>query len=210
MSTPLDGWEQTVYSRLSGATMDAIRLEMLQTIDDFSLRSTAWRETVYALDITNGDREVPVIVNGGSQAEVIGVLRVYYKQNRMTDYSHVPFENSAAAFSGYTCSSEDPSVIQLSNIPTESQAGVIDALVFCKPVDSTVFLPTVYTSQFYDYILSGVLGRMYSHQNRPYTNDALSLAHTRRYMHGVSSARDMAARGFTSNAQNWTFPRFGR
>lgn len=203
-------WKNIALSRLPGALPDVVQAELLEVIDEFCRRSTAWREMVYSLDITAADRTVTPVIGAGTQAEVIGILRVYYNQMRLTDYSHVPYETTADNAAGYTAQSDSPGVIVLSTIPTVSQTGVIDALVYAKPVDATAYLPTVLTDQFYDYILYGLLGRMYSHQSRPYTNDKLALAYTRQYTSAITTARSMANRGFTGNAQNWTFPAFGR
>lgn len=204
-----DDWVNTALSRLNGAVQAAVTLELDATLDDFCRRSTGWRETVRALNVTAGDRNVLVQIGDGTDAAVGGILRVYYNQMRLVDYSHVPFEVSATNFGGYTVRSDKPDTIQLSTIPTLNQTGVIDAWVWVVPLDVTA-LPDVLLNQYHETILDGLLTRMYSHQNRPYTNDGMALAHQRKYSSGITRARDQANRGFTGNAQNWTFPPFGR
>ena len=203
-------WTNIALSRLSGALPDVVTAELVETIDEFCRRSTAWREMVYALDITANVREITPVIGDGSKAEVLGILRVYYNQNRMGDYSHVPFEAPGDLHGSYTARSDSPNIINLSSIPINNQTGVIDTLVYAKPVNAASYIPAVLSDQFYDFILDGLLGRMYAHQGRPYTNDALAVAFTRKFSADVKSARDMANRGFTANAQNWTFPIFGR
>jgi hypothetical protein len=73
-----------------------------------------------------------------------------------------------------------------------------------------VFLPELLLDTHWEDIFDGVLGRMYAHPDKPYSDSGGSAYHLKRFRTRINQARDMANRGYTGNAQNWTFNRFGR
>lgn len=203
-------WRNEILPRLSGATDAMVQEEIKRTITNFCRESTAWRDMIYALNVDINDREVELQVADGTRALVIGVLRVYRSSGQISQLSHAPSENASSTPMGFTVRPDNPSVIVLSTIPTESLVGELDAYVYCEPVDSTTYLPPVILRDFWEHIFDGALGRMYSHPSRPYSDPPMAQYHLKRYRQGTRIARAQANRGFTGNAQNWTFPSFGR
>lgn len=203
-------WVNAALPRLPGALKNVVEGETLAVISDFCKESTAWRQMVRGFTITAGDRNVTLTVDDGSVTAVAGILRVYAYGRQLTPYSHAPFETTSNAPSGFTTQAENPDVIVLSAIPNRTIVDAIDAYVFCKPVNATVSLPGLLTDEYWEIIFDGVMGRMAMHPDKPYSQEALSRYHLTRYHRGKQVAKDKANRGFTSNAQNWTFPRFGR
>ena len=203
-------WLELALSRLAGSLQAAVELELTGVIEEFCQRSTAWREMVYAMDVVAGNREVTPQVGDASEAAVLGVLRVYYNQVRLTEHSHEPFEVSSSVVTGYSLKGSHPRVIFLSSIPNENQTGVLDAWVYCTPVNPTEYCPPVLLSQYFWFIMNGLLARMYAHTDRPYSDPQMALQYQRAFTNDIKKARDMAGRGFTGNAQNWSFPSFGR
>lgn len=205
-------WTNLLIPRLPGASEALIDAETTQVIDNFCRESTAWREMLYGFDITANDREVPIVVADGSQRAVVGILRVYFDQKQLTQYSHVPWETTSSYPSGWSTKPSDPSVVNLSTIPTQDHVGNLDAYVYIAPVDPVNITDdfTLLTEDFFEFIYDGILGRFYSMPNKPYSDTRLGTYHLSRYRDGVRKARSMANRGFTGNAQNWVFPSYGR
>lgn len=203
-------WKDLMLPRLPGALSNVVEGEITQTVYNFCRESTAWRDMIYAVDIDINDREVELTYGDGTEANVSGVLRVYYSNKQLSQYSHAPWETSSSAPMGFTSKPDDPSVIVLSTIPSTAITGALDAYVYLEPVNPTDALPSVILNEFWEIVFDGALGRMYSHPEKPYTNPTLAQYHLRRYRNGTRRARDQANRGFTGNAQNWVFPSFGR
>lgn len=209
----ISSWVNMLLPRLPGASKTLVEEEVKRTIDNFCRESTAWREMLYGFNITAGDREIPVVYDDGTEIEVVQLLRVYYSRQQLTPYSHAPFETSTNTPTGWTTKAGDPSTIVLTTIPTVSIADAIDVWVSLAPVNPASLADTsmnVLVTDFWEVIFDGTLGRMFSQENKPYSNKADSLYHLTRYRNGTRKARDMGNRGFTGNAQNWTFPKFGR
>jgi hypothetical protein len=58
-----------------------------------------------------------------------------------------------------------------------------------------------------EHIMDGVLGRMMSQKQKPYTDATLAMYHLKRFRAGIAIARTAAMRQNTFGAQNWRFPR---
>lgn len=203
-------WVNRALPRLPGAAKALVEEETKLVIDDFCRESTAWRDMLYGFHITAGDREVTPVVDDGTQAEIVGILRVYFDKKQLTQYSHAPWETSTSYPSGFTTKPGDPGVVYLSTFPVVSHTGKLDTYVYLKPTDSTLYVPTLLEQDYNEYIFDGVMGRMSMQPNKPYTDEKTSAYHLRRFQNGKQIAKDKANRGFTSNAQNWVFPKFGR
>ena len=67
-------------------------------------------------------------------------------------------------------------------------------------------VPEFVQTHFYDTILSGCLGRMYSHPKRPYSAPSIAVEYKRRFRSGMAEARDMGRRNFTAANSSWQFP----
>lgn len=59
-----------------------------------------------------------------------------------------------------------------------------------------------------DHFVSGILGRLFSIPDKPYTNSIQSQYHLRRFRAGMAQARDAARRQFTDAETPFTFPRW--
>lgn len=206
----IDVWVNKALPRLPNAAKALVEEEAKAVINDFCLESTAHRETLYGFNIIAGDRDVSLTVGDGTQTEVAGILRVYFDKKQLTQFSHAPWETATTYPTGFTTKPGDPATIQLTTFPITAHEGKIDAYVYLKPIDPTVYVAPLLIDYYSEIIFDGLLARMYMQPNKPYTNEKSSVYHLRRYLTGKQVAKDKANRGFTSNAQNWTFPSFGR
>lgn len=206
----ITSWTNMILPRLAGANKTLVEEEIKRTIDNFCRDSTAWRRMIYGLHVDAGDREVEIVVDDGSEAEVVQILRVYYDQQQLTPYSHTPWEVTTNRPTGWTAKSSDPSIIVLSTIPTQTLTDALDAWVALRPIDPVTNATPLIDDLFWETIFDGTLGRMYNQEDKPYGDTAKATYHLARYRNGIRKARDMGGRGFTGNAQNWVFPKFGR
>jgi len=205
----VETWVNLLTPRLPGALDHVLEAEVVQTIKNFCRESSAWRDMIYGLDVQPNEREITLQWGNGSQGTVLGVLRLYSGGNQISQLSHAPWESSARLTLAWTSNPSDPSIIVLAEIPTEELLEQLDAYVYLEPVNPTLYVPPTLLSDFWEIIFDGSVGRMYSHPNKPYSDPILAQYHWRRYRTGTILARDKASRGFTGNAQNWVFPRFG-
>lgn len=210
----LDIWVNELVPRLPGVLVSEVKSELQFTIKDFFRRSTVWREMLYDVDVTAGDREVSLptdgVEAGTSGYRIEGILRAYYNGMQITNYSHVPWEVESEFPMGYTGKPGNPYKLVLSTIPTLGLSEALDVLVYGSPNDMTGELPYLATDTFYEQILTGVLGRMHAKNGKPWADPAQAAFYMRRYRAMITEARDMGGRGHTANAQNWVFPSFGR
>lgn len=205
----VDLWVKAVMPRMSGAPEAFVRGEVARIISDFCVQSTALRNMTRGIDIVDGQREITVPTDD-PQVVHIGVLRVYFRGRRLTEYSHAPWEYETDQPMGFTAQPGPPLVLTLMTIPTESIAGELDVFSYDKPADVVAQgVPPILAGEFFDPILQGVLASMYATDSKPYSNPVLARVHQSKYEMGVSKARAQAASGFTANAQGWVFPRFG-
>ena len=206
----IDSWTNLILPRLPGATKTLVEEEIKKTVDLFCRNSAAYRRMVYGYHVTAGDREVTLQIDDGTVDKVCQVLRIYYERRQLTQYSHVPWEISTDVPRGYTVKPQTTDVILLSTIPSRDLTDVLDAWVALVPLDIENNDNQLLEQDFFEAIFDGALGRMYAQNNKPYSDQKLGVYHLSRYRNELRKARDMANRGFTGNAQNWTFPSFGR
>lgn len=82
------------------------------------------------------------------------------------------------------------------------------ALLCLKPVSLDSALEPDLLSTWFETLLDGVLGRLYSQPAKPYSNQQLGLNHLKLYRAGVQRARAEAQLGYTSGPGRWRFPLF--
>lgn len=204
----VEAWVRAVIPRMVGAPVDFVRAEAARIIDDFCTRSTVWRQVTRGVDIVASQRDVTVPSDDVAAAHV-GVLRVYLKGRRMSEFSHAPWEYSSDEPMGFTSQPGPPLVLTLMTIPNLSILGELDVLTYDKPANAALAVPSLLSGEFFDPIFHGVVAALYSADSRPYSNPALAKYHLQKFEAGISRAKSRAVSGFTSNAQGWMFPRFG-
>src|SRR5215207_1091745 len=180
--------------RLPGVTVNAIRLELWNMLDDFCREGLAWRETIQ-VPLTAGVSEYAITPAGTN------IVRVYNVDHASLDLTGVLY---------------DFGVLVFKTSPTVSDAGapayVVAALApaITQGADVENLVPEDMWSKFHRVFLKGTLGLLMAQPAKPYSNPQLAAFHWRGYL----SDRAVARRGADTNeipgAQIWAFPRFGR
>jgi hypothetical protein len=105
---------------------------------------------------------------------------------------------------------EPPGVLRDLTFPASTEEREGEAWLALKPVSFDAVncgCSQELWSSWFEPVLDGTLGRLYSQPAKPYSSPQLAQYHMRRYRAGIARARDVANRGFT-NGVAWRFPYF--
>lgn len=172
-----------IMAVLPGVQLSAIKMQLWNTIEEFSLRSTVLRDTVNWIIAAGSDR-----VDLNPYDENLLVCWVLGQQGlfRWTVLS-------------------PGTLVDLTGETAQTRTGT--ALVALKPASFAVTLPDTLWSTWFEVILDGTLARLYGQPARPYSSIQLASYHLGRYRGGVNRARHTAQR---ASMPTWRFPYFAR
>jgi hypothetical protein len=182
-----------VQFKCPGSTLNAIRMEVWNMLDDFCREGLAWRETI-TVPLTAGDPSYTIAVTGAE------IVRAYSVDHATMDLTGAVYEFGT---------------LQLEKSPTVTEAAtpvyIVVALspAIAQGADIENLVPTDMWTKFHRTFVKGTLGLMMAQAAKPYSNPQLAAFHWRGYL----SDRDVARRGADTDdipgAQLWRFPRFG-
>lgn len=92
--------------------------------------------------------------------------------------------------------------------PDKNYGAVLYVIAGLKPVINTTQLPAISTEQHLDGLVSGVLARLYSMPNKPFTSMPAAAEHKRNFRQQILLARDQANRSYSSADARRSFPPF--
>jgi len=202
-------WTNLLTPRLPGAVPTHVRAEVERTIEEFCVRSTAWRETLSGLDVTTGERDVELTAVTDN-ATAIGVLNAFLYQDILGERAFAIGDDTTNRPNAYTVNQTVPVTITFTRTPEQDILGELDVQVYLKPLsyDEDEDMPSLLENQFFEVIMDGVMSSMLSNPEKPYTNQQLAAFYGKRFLNGITRARVQAQQGFTARAANWVFPRF--
>lgn len=162
--------------------LSLIKMMAWNTIEEFYLRSTARRETVY-------------------WQMAIGVSEVDFNPYDATWLVAWVLDVSGL---------HAPKIVMPGRLidlhaPTSPRHGA--ALLALKPVNFSANVPEELFSQWFETILDGTLYRLYATPAKPYSSPQLAQYHGGRYRGGIARARAIAQKEFTNGGGRWGFPR---
>lgn len=102
-----------------------------------------------------------------------------------------------------------PNQVTLWPTPDQTEADVLTARVVLNILPTATDLPDFAYIHHYDALLDGVLGKLYSHPAKPYSNATLAQYHLRRFQNGIGVATGQAKQGYVKG-QNWTYPTYDK
>ncbi len=74
------------------------------------------------------------------------------------------------------------------------------------PGDSPFAIPVVFQRNWYEPILDGMLSKLMSQQDKPYSNPTLGEYHSRRFRVAIAKCRDMGRRQLNNSGRTWRYP----
>lgn len=187
--------------RLPGAIPEAIQRELFNTMDEFFKGSNVWNEDldvqIPAFDPLNTIYELTP-----TGPSLIDKLLWVYEVNVDEPTERGP---------GVRASMSIPGELQLASQPSKPVTyRVTVALTVQDPVSRNgyVTFPAWVLAKYRDVILDGLLGKMYSQPNKPYTNQQYAVLFMRKFKQGTVNAHHDWRRNNTYRMQAWAFPRF--
>ena len=176
----LDRLYDNVMAVVPAVGFTLVKMMAWNTIEEFYLRSTAKRETVYwemAIGVSSVD------FNPFDATWLVAWILEY------TDLFR-----ARIVMPGLLIDTQQPATLRKGS-----------ALLALKPVSFSTNLPLELFEQWFETILDGTLFRLYATPAKPYSSPQLAAYHGGRYRGGVSRARAIAQGGYTDGGR-WSFP----
>jgi hypothetical protein len=171
-----------VQNVCAGSALPAIKMALWNTIEEYAIKSTAWRQTlVWTLAAGNSSICFNPI---DADTLVAAVMQV-------SGLAHYLVDPPA------TLIDKDP--------PISARTG--EVIVSTKPASFTSNMPDDLYSNRFEAILDGTLSRMFTQPAKPWTSVQLASYHGRRYRSAIIAAH-AAANGAHSGQAGWRFPAF--
>ena len=215
MTIPVAHWADEMMIRLPGASPAGCQQAFRGAFVEFCTKSGAWVRECAPMDAVAD--QVKYVVNPGADAEVLYIVAVSwtkegtdrtflhalqapYRGRRLTQASDQPF--------GFLGSYEKLGEFELVPHAKETVADALTPWVCIRPPVGSFFeeVPEFVAGAFYEEVLDGAIGRMMVQQGKPYSNQAGAMYHLKRFRIGISTARDVARRQFTSAEASFVFP----
>lgn len=205
----LDTWLKDILPRTPGIVRKVAKRELVLACREFFEQSAAWRVVVGPKNLVANKRTYYTSPYD-AYSDVVRVFSVELLGSQLRVLLRRPagVEPTAtrpwAYFIGTT-----PDQIRVWPTPTDSVTNGLTYYLALTPKVTVTKLPSIALTHFYDAILDGVLGRIYAHPAKPYTNPTLGTYHLNRFRAAIGHYAAEAKKGF-GEADTWQFPRFGK
>jgi hypothetical protein len=201
-------WLKDILPRTPGIVRSVAKREFTLACREFYRRSAVWRDTIdnvfwvpetYAYSAESPD----------SAAEISQILAVEVNGLPLNAVVSRPaaIRSTGTPLVWYP-SSHDPHDFEIWPTADQYDDTVVVRAALIPLVGSTS-LPHMASVRHYDALLDGVLGRLYAHPAKAYSNPTLAEYHLKRFNAAISAAAAEAKQG-SFVGQNWTYPRFAK
>lgn len=204
----IETWLRDLLPRTPGINRKVMKREFILAAREFFERSLAWRVVIGPKDM-RADKKRYIMSPYDAYADIVRVLSVELNTFPLAAATRRPTKPDFSAPSPRLYWLETPDTIRLHPIPNVTQEDALMFSVALTPKQTVSHLPRIAQTHFYDALLDGALGRVYSHPAKPYSNPTLGQYHLQRFRAAIGSFAGLAKAGFTSNAE-WRYPRFGK
>jgi hypothetical protein len=198
-------WLKDILPQTPGANRQVAKRELLLACREFFEQSAAWR--VVVVETLIADDPDYSFSPYDSDTNVTKILSVEFNGTPLRKLARRPAGEYPDADSPTSYFITEPDTIHLWPNP---QVGLVDGLtveVALVPNEATTTLPAVAASLYYDAIRDGVLGRLFAHPAKPYSDATKATYHLNRFRAAIGK---YAGRAKSGNGQNWTYPCFGK
>jgi len=199
MAADIDRLMNNARDRLPGAVDAAMQRELFNTMDEFFKKSNVWNEDIEIAIPGNDPANTVYQLTPEAPALIDKLAWVFVK----------PTQTSVGRGPAVAAAMQVPGELTLQTQPSSDQVYVVTVVLTVQdPVDRKGYVqfPAWVLAKYRETILNGLLGKMMSQPNKPYTNTQLSVLHMRKFVSGYSSARVEWTRNNTYRAQAWAFP----
>lgn len=204
----LQTWLKDLLPRTPGAVRRVVTRELVLAAREFFEQSRAWRTVLGPKNMVANKRRYSLSPYD-AYSDVVGIEGVELNGCPLRKLSRRPADTAREADqpSGYWL--ESPDTVRLWPMPVTSVEDALTFAVHLAPKQSVTHLPRIALTHFYDALLDGALGRLYSHPAKPYSNSTLAAYHLKRFRNAIGMYAGAAKQGF-AGAQAWSYPRFGK
>jgi len=210
MSIALSTWLKDILPRTPGLVRSVAKRELLLTVREFYEQSFAWRGTVGPLDILADQASYKLSPEEyDEQADVIGILHATYDTFPLRKRSAAPSDISRTGDRPHSYYATAPDTIVLYPIPTADADDKLLVYVAFTPTLDATGLPEIASTLHREALFDGVLGRLFSHPAKPYSNPLLGQYHLKRFRSAIAGYAAKAKGGLV-DAPSWCFPKFGK
>jgi hypothetical protein len=180
--------------RLTGAVDDAIKLALFETVDEFLRETNVWKEAIPFITVAHApDLVYDLVPTKGTILRLVG-LNVTGQVRQISGVMQVPGELF---------------------LVTPFDSGVdITATVSLAPLDPVAvgsewpdIDPWIY-QRYYTALIDGLIMKMASQPDKPYTSDNLVVYHGKRFRNAIGVTRADIEKGNVGDGQAWRFPSF--
>lgn len=187
-------------TQLPGAIDSALQLALFSVMDEFFKGTNAWTEDISFNVVANSAAGTVYELVPESPSTIYSLMWVF------TEPADGQLRGSP--IEGYM-STPGELILRLQPSTNETYIATV-ALTVQDPVsrDGYVVFPSWILAKYRQHILDGLLGKMMSQPNKPYTDRQLSVYHLRKFLSGISETRVEVQRNQRFRSQAWVFPRF--
>jgi hypothetical protein len=206
MSVSISVWLKDILPRTPGIMRSVAKRELVLAAREFYRDSTAWRAYVESVYWDSGDFAYTV-PSPDTAAEVMQVLGIEVNGSDLNMKAERP-KGDRGSGTPTVWYPTGPDTLEIWPTPDMYDDTVLARVVLIPTVDA-VTLPDVAQTRHYEGILDGVLGRLYAHPAKPYSNPTLGQYHLNRFRNFIGVAAGEVKQGGAAG-QNWAYPRFGK
>lgn len=206
MSVSISVWLKDLLPRTPGIVRSVARRELILAAREFYRDSDSWSEIVESTFFADDDFSYEVL-SSQVDAEIVRVMAVEVNGTFLQPKVERPIgdREDGTPHSWYPTG---PSSVDIWPTP-EAYDDTVRIRVKLIPTNEATVLPDIAQTRHYDAILDGVLGRLYAHPAKPYSNPTLAEYHLRRFRAAIGVAKGEAIQGGFAG-QAWVYPRFGK
>lgn len=207
MTTSISVWLKDILPRTPGVVRAVAKRELLLAAREFYRVSLAWREVLDNYEFISDVYGYTVTTNN-ADAEVYRIMAVEVDGLPLNGRTERPAGTRSTATSPTDWYATGNDTFDIWPTPDQYVDDVV-VRVALLPTESATTLPTQALNDHYEVILDGVLGRLYSHPAKAYSNPEMATYHMRRFRDGIAWARGEQTQGGKAG-QNWYFPPFAK
>lgn len=208
MTQPIATWLKDVLPRTPGANRKVVKREFLLACREFCIDSGVWREVIGGIDTVAGTSGY-TLTSADVTADVFQILQVEYKGMPLMKTTQRPMDETTPSGTPTRWYPSGMNTFELWATPDVSETDAVRARVLLCLKDSATVVPDFFYTRFYDALLDGVLGRLYSHPAKAYSNVDLGQYHLRRFRGAIKTATGHGIQGGVVG-QDWTYPPFAK
>ena len=208
MTQPIATWLKDILPRTPGIHRKVAKRELLLTCREFCVDSGVWREVLEPVDIVADTNEY-TFVSSDPTADVFQILYVESEGRPLTKITQRPLDATTPTGTPRAWYPKAMNVVRLWPTPNAALPATLRARVLLTLKDTATEVPDFFYTKFYDALLDGVLGRIFAHPAKGYTNPELGQYHLRRFRAAIKTATGQGIQGGVVG-QDWTFPPYAK